>query len=90
MLPLAVHAATQVDFPVKLGRTDSAATEIIATVHGLDIHGDELEEEVLLAGNSSAETEQLFLVVDDVHCSEGSVAFARRFGLGTATAEGCK
>ncbi len=44
----------------------------------------------MLAANGTAKTEQPFLVVDDVRCSEGSVAFGRRFDLGTAWAERCE
>ncbi|MGH6677363.1 MAG: helicase-related protein, partial [Bradyrhizobium sp.] len=42
-----------------------------------------------MATNGTAETEQAFLVVDDVRCPEGNVAFARRFDLGTANADRC-
>ena len=86
--PVAAHTPTT-GAPVTLTRTDSAASEIIVSVHGLDGAGDALVEEVLLPGGGSAQTEQTFLVVDDVQLSEGGVAFARHFELGTATAEGC-
>jgi hypothetical protein len=87
---LAPFAAKSLGTQVKLRRVDNGANEIIATVHGLAADGVECEEEVLLAANGTAETEQPFLVVDDVRCSEGSVAFGRRFDLGTAWAERCE
>lgn len=89
LTPLAALAVKPLGTTVKLKRVDSGATEIIATVHGLGADGVELDEELLVAANGTAETEQAFLVVDDVRCSEGSVAFARRFHLGTARAERC-
>lgn len=86
--PVAAHSPAT-GAPVTLTRTDSAASEIIVSVHGLDSAGKALVEEVLVAAGGSAETEQAFLVVDDVQLLEGGVAFGRRFELGTATAEGC-
>jgi hypothetical protein len=87
--PLAAIAGKPLGAPVTLRRLDSGAAEILATVHGLGGDGVELEEDVLLATNGTAETEQAFLVVDDVRCPEGNVAFARRFDLGTANADRC-
>jgi ATP-dependent helicase YprA (DUF1998 family) len=87
--PLAAFAVKPLGAPVKLKRVDSGAAEIIVTIHGLGDDGVELDEEVLVAANGTAETEKVFLVVDDVRCSEGSVAFARRYDLGTASAERC-
>jgi ATP-dependent helicase YprA (DUF1998 family) len=88
--PLATFAVKPLGTPVKLKRVDGRPTEVIATVHGLGADGVEFEEEVLVAANATAETERAVLVVDDVRCSEGSVAFARRFDLGTASAERCE
>jgi hypothetical protein len=87
--PLAAIAGKPLGAPVTLRRLDSGAAEILATVHGLGGDGVELEEDVLLATNGTAETEKAFLVVDDVRCPEGNVAFARRFDLGTANADRC-
>lgn len=86
--PIAAHTPAA-GAPVTLTRTDSTATDIIVTVHGVDGNGNALAEEVLLAANGSAATEQAFLAVDDVQLSEGGVSFARRFELGIATIEGC-
>ncbi len=88
--PLVPHAALPIGAPVILQRIDSGAGEIIVTVHGLGVDGVDIEEEVLVGVNGSAETEQRFLVVDDVRCAEGSVTFARRFVLGSATKENCE
>lgn len=87
--PLAKFAQSQIGAPVLLKRTDGASQDIVATVHGLDGRGEAIEEEVLLAAGGSAETEQAFLVVDDVRCLEGGASFTRRYELGTATAESC-
>ncbi len=88
--PLIAYAAKPLGALVRLRRVDSSAAEIIAIVHGRGADGDELEEEVLLAANGSVATKKRFLVVDDVRCPDGSVAFARRFDLGTASAEHCE
>lgn len=89
LAPLAAQAATPLGAPVTLKRTDGSGVDIIATVQGLDARGNALEEEVLVAAGGGAATEQPFLVVDNVRCSEGGVSFARRFELGTATTERC-
>lgn len=89
LIPIAKLRQKQTGAPVMLRRTDGSAEEIIVTVHGLDSHGEAVEEEVLLGANGSAETDQAFLIVHDVKCSGGRVSFARRYELGTATAESC-
>jgi ATP-dependent helicase YprA (DUF1998 family) len=89
LTPLAEQVAGPLGVPVVLKRTDGASIDVIVTVHGLNGLGEPLEEDVMLAAGGSAETEEPFLVVDDVRCSDGSVSFARRFELGTATAERC-
>lgn len=75
--------------PVTLTRTDGAATDILVSVYGLDGAGNSTMEDVLVAAGGRAQTNQYFLVVDDVRLSEGSVIFARRFELGAASGDGC-
>jgi ATP-dependent helicase YprA (DUF1998 family) len=86
--PIAAHTPTA-GAPVTLTRTDGSPNDIIVTVHGVDGCGNAIAEEVLLEAGGSAQTEQDFLVVDDVQTSEGGVSFARRFELGKATVDGC-
>ncbi|WJI73785.1 MULTISPECIES: DEAD/DEAH box helicase [unclassified Mesorhizobium] len=87
LTPIAKLAPNAVGAPVTLRRMDSGAKEIIASVHGLDPIGDRIEEQVLVPPGGSAQTEQPFLVVDGVSCSDGTVAVRRHYDLGTATPE---
>ncbi|PKQ05460.1 MAG: hypothetical protein CVT71_01910, partial [Alphaproteobacteria bacterium HGW-Alphaproteobacteria-10] len=58
-------------------------------VYGLDPTGARLEEQVLVPGGGTVQTKQPFLIVDDVRCLEGSVAFSRIYELGIAKTDGC-
>uniref|UniRef100_Q07PM3 DEAD/DEAH box helicase domain protein n=1 Tax=Rhodopseudomonas palustris (strain BisA53) TaxID=316055 RepID=Q07PM3_RHOP5 len=87
LVPLAkVSKATGA--PVLLRRVDSGPKGVFATVHGLNVAGARIEEELLLPTGGTAKTKQAFLVVDSVLCPEGSVRVARRYDLGSANAEG--
>jgi hypothetical protein len=88
--PLAKVAPNRVGTVVKLRRIDSSTGEIIVTVRGLSAKGERVDEEVLLPPGGAAETEQRFLVVNDVLCPEGRVIIGRRYELGTADAGGFK
>ncbi|TPK87367.1 DEAD/DEAH box helicase [Mesorhizobium sp. B2-4-17] len=90
LTPLAAHAEGVPVAPVILSRIDSSATEIAVTVQGLDPHGARIEEEVLVPSGGTVQTETHFLVVDDVRCPEGSVAFSRAYDLGTANELQCE
>ena len=67
--PIAAHTPTA-GVPVTLTRTDGSAIDIIVTVHGVDGCGNAIAEEVLLGAGGSAQTEQDYLVVNDVQTSE--------------------
>ncbi len=75
---------------VKLRRLDSGTEDVIVTVIGLATDGTRLAEDVLLSSEAAVETDQLFLVVHDVVCSDGSVTFGRRFELGIAKSGKCE
>lgn len=88
LVPLAKFVSKIVGAPVSVRRIDSGPDEIIVTILGLDGDGERMEEELLVPTNGTAETEQPFLVVDDVICLEGGVSVARHYDLGKANGEG--
>lgn len=90
LVPLAKASSGVAGSIVSLQRIDSGADEIIVTVKGLDEEGERINEEVLVPSGGVAETEQLFLVVDDATCPEGRVSVRRRYVLGTVDAGGFK
>lgn len=89
LVPLAAFAKASGARPVTLTRTDSAPSDIIATVHGRDATGAEVEEIMAVPSGATVESAQAFLVVDDIQIDSGSITFARAYRLGTVTAEGC-
>jgi hypothetical protein len=88
--PLAKLAPKATGAVVKLRRIDSGTGEIIVTVKGLNTKGERVEEAALVQPGGVAETEEHFLVVDDVLCPEGRVTVGRRYDIGTADTEGFK
>lgn len=90
LTPLAKIVANVNGARVRLRRIDSGTDEIIVTVKGLSAKGERLDEETLLPPGGATETEQPFLVVDDVLCPQGRVRVSRRYELGAADVEGFK
>ncbi|MGE0677728.1 DEAD/DEAH box helicase [Pseudolabrys sp.] len=88
--PLAKVVPHNTGAVVTVRRIDSGTGEIIVTVNGLNAKGERVDEEVLLSSGGVAQTEQRFLVVDDVLCPKGRVTIGRRYELGTADVEGFK
>ncbi len=88
LAPLAAHVQSVLGMAVTLTRFDSGANAIIVTVHGVGTKGQRIEEEVLVPNGGTAETEQRFIVVDDIASPEGSVKVSRTYDLGMANAEG--
>lgn len=89
LAPLASHAQSALGAPITLKRVDSDASVATVMVYGLDPTGARLEEQVLVPGGGTVQTKQPFLIVDDVRCLEGSVAFSRIYELGIAKTDGC-
>lgn len=87
--PLVSYAKAVGARSVTLARKDSGTGEVLATVHGRDAVGAEIEELVVVPTGATVETVRTFLVVDYVRTDSGSVAFARAHHLGTANSEGC-
>lgn len=88
LVPLAKVSSSATGSVVSFQRIDSSGDEIIVTAKGLNAKGERINEEVLVPSGGAAETEQSFLVVDDVTCPEGRVSVRRRYVLGTADAKG--
>ena len=88
LVPLAKVVANMTGAVASLHRIDSGADEIIVTVRGLNNKAERVEEVVLLPSGGVAETEQRFLVIDDVACSQGRVTVRRRYELGIVDSEG--
>src|SRR5205807_1847517 len=68
--PLAKFAPNARGAAVKFRRIDGGIGEIIVTVNGLNAKGERVVEEALIPPGEVVETEQRFLVVDDVLCPE--------------------
>jgi ATP-dependent helicase YprA (DUF1998 family) len=88
LVPLTKFASDVAGAAVSLKRTDSCSKDITVTVHGLDISGNRIEEDVLVTSTRPSKTSQSFLVVDGAKCGEGSVSVSRRFDLGIVDSQG--
>jgi hypothetical protein len=86
---LVAHAKRNGARKVSLTRADSGHDEVIATVRGRDGCGLEVEELAVVPSGLTVETDQAFLIVNDVRTDTGRVSFSRTHNLGTATSETC-